>query len=64
MVELIFFIFQIVKFYKIVNYSKLVNYLENWLIFQIGNFWVGCKITNAQMQNDRGFGILKLRILK
>ena len=26
MVELIFFIFEIVKFYKIVNYSKLVNY--------------------------------------
>ena len=25
-VELNFFIFQIVKFYKIVNYSKLVNY--------------------------------------
>ena len=25
MVELNFYIFQIVKFYKIVNYSKLVN---------------------------------------
>ena len=26
--ELIFFILQIVKFYKIVNYSKLVNYFS------------------------------------
>ena len=26
MVESVFFIFQIVKFYKIINYSKLVNY--------------------------------------
>ena len=26
MVELIFFIFQIVKFYKIVNYNNFVNY--------------------------------------
>ena len=26
MVELIFFIFRIVKFYKIVSYSKLVSY--------------------------------------
>ena len=33
MVELNFFIFQITKFYK------LVNYLENWLVFQIRNFW-------------------------
>ena len=45
MVELNLFIFQIVKFYKIVNYSKLVNCyiigfcLENWLIFEIRNFW-------------------------
>ena len=47
MVDIFFFIIQIVKFYKIVNYSKsanyytisLLNYLENWLIFQIRNFW-------------------------
>ena len=26
MVELFFFIFQIIKFYKFVNYNKLVNY--------------------------------------
>ena len=26
MIELNFFIFQIVKFYKIVNYNKLVNH--------------------------------------
>ena len=42
MVELDFFIFQILKFYKTVIYSKLVdyyillvNYLGNWLIFQL-----------------------------
>ena len=29
MVELNFFIIQMVKFYKIVNYSKLVNYYIN-----------------------------------
>ena len=50
MVELIFSILQIVKFYKIVNYRKLVNYYIIWKIgwflkleiigiFLIRNFW-------------------------
>ena len=46
-VELDFFIFQIVKFYKIVNHRKLfhcyillVNYLVNCLIFQLEIFGI------------------------
>ena len=58
MVEFLF-IFQVAKFYKLVNYLGLFG-----VIFQIRNFWVGCKISNNQMWNDRGFGISKLRISK
>ena len=39
MVELIFFILQILKFYKIVNYSKLVNYnVISKLFRKLANF--------------------------
>ena len=39
MVESIFFIFQVVKFYKIVNYSKLVNYnVISKLFRKLANF--------------------------
>ena len=40
MAESIFFISQMVKFYKIVNYSKLVNYyIISWLFQKLTNFF-------------------------
>ena len=39
MVELVFFIFQIVEFYKIVNYRKSVNYhIINYSFRKLANF--------------------------
>ena len=39
MLELNFFIFQVVKFYKIFNYSKLVDYhIINHLFRKLANF--------------------------
>ena len=39
MVELIFFIFHTVKFYKIINYSKLINYyIISELFGKLANF--------------------------
>ena len=54
MVELNFFIFQIVEFYKIVSYSEFVNYyiIGFFLFFEfflMKIFRRGTKISNDQM---------------